>query len=812
MSAVPDDCIRAAADSLGGPLTQEQLGFLRDELTSLQAQLAASGQLASQANILMLAARKFGAQQKMAAAIATRNAALNQQIYFRQLGYVTGVWKGSEAEGLRAILTGSIRGRSGARQSVALQQKLLMGQYLGGINVELERAGVLPAFKTGSIDREVARALWQMNAKQPNLQGLSADAVKVAKILHKYQEVARADANKAGAWIGKLEGYIVRQSHDWWKINKAGFSEWAAAITQKLDWRRIEADQGVIKDRQAWLREIHTGLASGVHVKAQGGANSTGFIGPRNIAKGMSSERVLHFKDADAWMDYNEQFGRGSLREAAFSGLSNSARNTGLMRVLGPNPEAMVQRLVDEIGKRIDAKNDPDVLKTFADKTKPGGSIWDHMAEVDGTVNIPVNHTAARVSSNVRAWQSMAKLGGAVISSVTDLATAASEMSYQGRGFLSGMADAIAGVAQGRPKGERQEILAGLGVFFESMTASLTREGSLDESFGGATSRAMQQYFKWNLLNWWTDSLRGSAALSMSHHLALQAGKKWGQLDPELRHVLSLFQVSELDWNVMRKGGVMTAKDGRVYMVPDGLDERRAGQLRQYIVDRAHTAVLDPDAGTRAAYTRFGTRPGTFTGELVRFIGQFKSYPAGFTRQVLGREIYGRGPEAMGPGSMMGVAKLIAATTLMGYGAMAAKDAMKGKKPRDPSDPRTILAAAVQGGGAGIYGDFLFGEFSRFGRSPLESIAGPTAGTAQDLISTWSQLVRGDADGGQALRLGLNNTPFLNLFYVRPTLDYLVLWNIQESISPGTLRRMERNALKNQGQEYWLRPTEAASR
>src|SRR5690606_18384136 len=101
-----------------------------------------SGQASSPANALMLAARKFAAQQKLAALVAKRNAAINQQRYFQNLAYVAEVWKGREYEGLRAILTGSIEGRAGARSSVALEQRTLQGLYLGGLNVELERAGV----------------------------------------------------------------------------------------------------------------------------------------------------------------------------------------------------------------------------------------------------------------------------------------------------------------------------------------------------------------------------------------------------------------------------------------------------------------------------------------------------------------------------------------------------------------------------------------------------------------------------------------------------------------------------------------------
>jgi hypothetical protein len=53
----------------------------------------------------------------------------------------------------------------------------------------------------------------------------------------------------------------------------------------------------------------------------------------------------------------------------------------------------------------------------------------------------------------------------------------------------------------------------------------------------------------------------------------------------------------------------------------------------------------------RARCCRQGTRPGTVIGEMARFVAQFKGFPAAYARQVLGREIYGRGPQAFGDGA-----------------------------------------------------------------------------------------------------------------------------------------------------------------
>src|SRR3546814_15750871 len=98
---------------------------------------------------------------------------------------------------------------------------------------------------------------------------------------------------------------------------------------------------------------------------------------------------------------------------------------------------------------------------------------------------------------------------------------------------------------------------------------------------------------------------------------------------------------------------------------------------------------------------RRGHRPGTIAGEILRFIGQFKSFPAAILQKTVGRELYGRGykPSAYGAnpgrelsqalrsgnGEKLGIAQLLVWTTLFGYGAMSAKNLLKGREPR-PAD------------------------------------------------------------------------------------------------------------------------------
>jgi hypothetical protein len=81
-----------------------------------------------------------------------------------------------------------------------------------------------------------------------------------------------------------------------------------------------------VDDREQFLTHVWENLSSGNHETSTG---ATGFLGGgANLASKLSAERVLHFKDADAWLEYNERFGRGNVIDAVLRGLEHAGRKT----------------------------------------------------------------------------------------------------------------------------------------------------------------------------------------------------------------------------------------------------------------------------------------------------------------------------------------------------------------------------------------------------------------------------------------------------------------------------------------------------
>ncbi|OWT68095.1 MULTISPECIES: hypothetical protein [unclassified Achromobacter] len=845
--ASTDDCIKAMAAAAGRDLTDDEMEALQTQLQARTRYEQVRNGAIDMRDAALKAADSIGADLKTAAFIERRNALINAAIRAEKVEWIQSNFGNRPAEGITALLVGVNRAKQGARNSVMSVQKTLHDKFLSGFVADLEKTGSAKLFSGGTMDRDVTRALWALGRENEAdlLKGIPGPAQEIARVINKWQEYTRVTANEAGAWIGKEAGYIVKQSHDMLRIRHAGFDTWRAAALEHFDIPRMMTESGA-DNVDEMLNGIFRNLASGDHMKPIASVAESPFKGPGNLAKRISQDRVVHFKDADAWFDYNQAYGVRSLREAVAGGIARGAQQIGLLRQLGTNPGGMVETLRNDLiqaSKKAGEFGKVDDLKGKADRHDQ------YLSAIDGRMNIPGNALWARRGQNLRAWQSLAKLGGMILSQFNDIAVYGSEAKYQGRGFLSGMGESMAGLGTNLKTEERKDLLASLGVFFESSIGEIARTGSFEDA--GALTKSQRLFFKLNLGQWWTEKMRAAAAMGMSHHMALQTGKVWEALAPEYRRVLSLYDIDGPKWDVIRQSG-MKQVDGRNYVAPDTItqlpddvvrgyleaNELRAGpkdiaaakedlatKLQTYLNDRTTFFQLEPDNKTRALLLQ-GTKPGTWMGEFARFAMQFKSFTGAYMQKIMGRELYGRGFEGTNPikalaggnGEAWGLVSVVAMSTLFGYGSMLAKDMMRGQTPRLPNgdaaqDTKLFLAAMAQGGGMGLMGDFLFGTANRFGGGVLASMAGPTAGFANDLVNLY-QAARDEALTGkgstaaEALRVAMNNTPYLNLFYTRIALDYLLFYRIQEWMNPGYLSRMEQRVRTQNNQTFILPPSQ----
>lgn len=799
------DCIQAIVKAAGRDLTAEELDRIVSEVDRRLRKRMAKGEGLREAGDAV--GKELVAEEMLGAMIERRNAALN--VLVRQSLDARAV-PGQERDAIRALLTGVEGKQRGMADSIDAQRHGIFAGWVGPMAAELKQAGLLHVLKKRdkAFDRDVARELWRMDDPASAPETGNRAARQTAEILHRYQEAGRLAQNDAGAWIGKLDHYITRQSHDMMKVRGNGspeaYAAWRDTILPKLDEATF-AGRDTPAEREAMLHQVWKNLSSGLH-DSSAGETMAGFTGPGNLAKKASAERVLHFKDADAWFDYSAQYGKGSLLASVWHGLEKAARDTALMRNLGTNPEAMFTAWTGDMARAARDRADFAAVDGIQDKSHQG--ILD---VVTGKAAIPGNIRLAQIGATVRNVESLSKLGSVVLSSLPDLAVNAAMLRHNGIPLFEAMGRQVADLL---PKGElRTEMAEAMGVGVDGLLGGIVNRFKAEDGALGRMSKMVETFHRVNLLTWWTDSLKQSAGLMLANNLGRNAEREFAALHPRLQTTLARYGIEAAEWDAMRASAAM-AEDGRIYLTPDAIgDAALRDKLQTYLVDQTREGMTEPTARARAT-AAMGTKPGTWGGEIVRAIMQFKTYPITFAQRTLGRELYRDGVDAGG------IATLIATTTALGYVAMTLKELAKGRNPRIPEDAtgygKVVAAAMVQGGGLGLFGDFLFGDNNRFGGGIVSTLAGPSAGNIEQLGKFLTEMREGsnsksraELAGAEGLKFAAGNAPFVNLFYTQAAMNYLVMWRLQEMMNPGYLRRMEQRTQKENNQTFWLRPTGA---
>jgi hypothetical protein len=125
-----------------------------------------------------------------------------------------------------------------------------------------------------------------------------------------------------------------------------------------------------------------------------------------------------------------------------------------------------------------------------------------------------------------------------------------------------------------------------------------------------------------------------------------------------------------------------------------------------------------------------------------------------------------------------------------------------------------MLAALQQGGGLGIYGDFLFGAQNRGGQGLGETLLGPSATTVSGVagLVVGAPLLQAEGEkvdyDRQLVKLLRSETPGGSLWYARLAWDRIILDQWQAAADPAyfrSWRAMERRA-HDLGTQYWWEP------
>lgn len=568
------------------------------------------------------------------------------------------------------------------------------------------------------------------------------------------------------------------------------------------------------------------------------------------VANQRAAHRFLIFRNADSWLNYQASYGSGGNPFVTMmSHLRGMARDIADMETFGPNPRAMLtfmQQLVEKHANQRAAG----LPALFPERTKisgrefAGDGPWSQIKNAndygnamiklaEDMYNIRRGHAGAAVNSRVAAVFDALRnlnvgnmLGGAFISAISDISFQRSARAFAGLPQTSLIGDILREFLSSNSR-------------FDAVRAGLILDSAMDQLqdqsrfFGGmqgpAWSRVIaDRTLNWSLLQSWTQAGRHAFGKAIMVEFADHAGRGFAELPEGLRSMLQRYGLDASDWDALRLRG-----DGQPHQGLDLLTPMIVWETRQTagIADALHERYLEMilqegeyavPMGTLQAQARsYGSlRRGVFLDEIRRSAMQFKMF--GMTVGLLQSQRIVA--QSLLRGARTGAqiaAGLIIGTTVLGGLAIQLKELSRGKDPRPMTDPAFWMAAVLQGGGFGIFGDFLFSESNRFGGGLAETVAGPTVGNvSQALRLTVGNLQKGIKGekmnvGREAVRFLGRNTPFSSLWYLRLGFERIFLDTLQELADPeasAAWRRRIQMQRRDYGNEFFWRPGELTPR
>lgn len=652
----------------------------------------------------------------------------------------------------------------------------------------------------------------------------SAKAKGFAGAVAKVREHLRQDFNARGGNIGKLEDYGVRHSHNAAAIRKAGYEAWRDAILPRIEWSRITdhstgkpfaGQKGGLPDPAAadrFLRDVYSGIiTAGWDTREPSMAT-----GGKALYSRHSEGRVLHFKSGDDWIAYNAEFGISDPFTAMIGGLDAMARDVAVMQVFGPNPKAGLEFAIQTAEKRAQLSGDGKLVEAVANHSKRARTLLMHAT---GAVNEAENEARAKFFSTTRLVNVATKLGSAVLTAPSDMGTIFTGSAAMRMNPLNTLARTVKMIASSASREEA----AAAGFVAETLldmgTAAAARLGP-DALAHDAAGRVSRFTIRASLLAAWTDRVRISAQFETAGHFARAAGQSFDQLDVMLRKLFERNGLTAEDWDHLRAPeALFTARNGSKFLAPFWWLEHQTSlppaQARDLAI-RLQGAIEDnlelfvPSKRLRGSAAVLGeTKPGSWGGEFLRSTIGFKNYPISLTIGQIA--LFNSLPTPASKALV--IASIVAGSTLLGALSVQLKELAKGRDPRPMTDGRFWIAAMLQGGGLGIFGDFLYSNTNRFGSGLAETLAGPVVSTIGDaatpIIANAYRAGMGEKTffGRDVANFIRYNTPVASsLWYTRLAFDRLVADLLQAFLDPEASKiqkQQERKQLREYGNASW---------
>ena len=798
--------IRQAAPNLSEQQAQE----LFDEVNDIYEGLKADGNVADLEAELTRAVEKRVGEEERAAINEKRMRALNYKTRMRFIQKLRQVPDKDVPRFLESILAGEY-GNSPYKTSIERTFRALERDTFSVFLRDIEKEGLDRSQAISFLRRSENGELLMRESYEPGSTGNDTARI-IAEAMENANERLRKMANKHGADIARIPGYLVKQTHDNIKVKRAGVQQWTDDILPLLDEERTFGVRGLddAAKRKHLESSWNTLLTGRRDDSIKDLSDPPGYKGPGNLAKKLGHHRSLHFKDGQSAWKYMKDYGLPDVGTSFFGGVDMMSRNIATLQHLGPNPKFMLDEFIERAGNKLGGAGKGKINKEYIDR------LYDEVTGV-GSILPEYDTKGWRIARGMN-WaknlSNSALLGGTVLTSIADLGTAAVRLNEVGVSFLNSHAAVVGGILRGRRSGEMREVADSIGLGIDSLISGVQSRWTGNDGINGQGSQLVSTVMRITGMNWLNDTMKTSVVLTMSNYIAKQAGKSFDDIHPSLRREMSAYGITAEDFASIT--AAVRDIDGKKYIDVDQIsDGETASRIQEFLGGFADSAILTPGARTNALI-RGADKRGDPTTEIRMLFFNLKSYSVAFYQDILSRT-WSSGGAGVGLGL-----HLILSMTVYGHIANLFKDTAAGKEPREltvENFPKVFMDAFLTAGGLGFYGDLLIGAMGeqRFGQGFLEAVGGPVIGNAlrsARAVGDLGEYVLGDEEGldraaYSGMRTAKQMIPGANIFYTRMALDYLFFWEMSEYLRPGWAQSFEDRVREETGQEFYLKPTES---
>ena len=650
-------------------------------------------------------------------------------------------------------------------------------------------------------------------------------------------EWLRHGFNAAGGQIGKMDKWGLPQRWDAAEVRRVGKDAWTAAVMPRLNRAamvdRVTGLPFTDARLKAVLGETWATIATGGASKRQPGQ----MLGRGMLAKQRGEERFLVFKSADDWMAAQSEFGEADAFQTMMGHVDDMTRDIAQMQILGPNPDHQFDWLAAFAMREAQIEEAAGIEGAAGRARSYVQTARDMLGHFNGDASAPVNAKLAQAGMTARAWLTGVSLGSAILSDMPSApmfgAMARSFSGLSRTGDMGALVRLLASPAE-RANARRS------GFIIEQATDGFVRAtgdnlrlvtvGERADGKANAFARRMPAAtMRLQGLTGWVAARKRAFRFEFMGALHDVRGQSLKDLaagderDRMLGQWLVARGFDEAAWGIIRAAPEWEPRTGAKFLRPmDVADDELAARLGEAIEMETRLASPETTLWTRAKLMG-ESRPGTLAGEARRSWAMFRGFSM-TASHLYGEELALRGNRAGGPlltASM--AAGMLVSLTIAGAVAIQLREIIKGNDPRKMDDPRFWGAAMMQGGGLGIFGDFLYAAQARNGMNAQAAAFGPVGQfvgdsynlTIGNALEAGTSLARGDdlgeavagADMGRdAANYVGRYTPLATLWWMRTAFSRGVTDNLHRLLDPdaeAAFARRRKRMEREFGQEQW---------